>query len=269
MYRSSLWHRCLQLATIAILSFTLWIGWGSASMLAAESINPPLDNPIKLTSAPACTYEQRRFHRNTGIGKFYQGREIAKVIGHQDLFWLERPSREGEERPDILLNLLDIAPDATIADVGAGTGFLTFRLLDRLNENGRILAIDVEPESQDIINFIAHDRGETRVETILSTPSDPQLPEASIDLAIMLDAYHEFEFPCEMMQRITAALKPGGRVALVEYRRENPLIPIKTLHKMTERQAKQEMAAAGLDWIETREDLPSQHIMIFERQADR
>ncbi len=238
-------------------------------MLAAESINPPLDSPPNLNSSLACTYDQRRFHRNTGIGKFYQRREIAKVIGHQDLFWLERPSREGEERPDILLNLLDIAPDATIADIGAGTGFLTFRLLDRLDENGRILAIDVEPESQDIIDFIARDRGETRVKTSLSTPSDPQLPENSIDLAIMLDAYHEFEFPCEMMQHIKAALKPGGRVVLVEYRRENPLIPIKTLHKMTERQARQEMAAAGLDWLETREDLPSQHVIIFERHPDR
>lgn len=263
------WRRWIRSAATAIAGIVIALVLASRPAIAAASTPLDPDPQIHPKPAPTCTYEQRRFHRSTGIGMFYQGREIAKVIGHQDLFWLERPSREGEERPDILLNLLDIAPDATIADIGAGTGFLTFRLLDRLNENGRILAIDVEPESQDIINFIANDRGETRVTTILSTPSDPQLPEQSIDLAIMLDAYHEFEFPCEMMQRIKAALKPGGRVVLVEYRRENPLIPIKTLHKMTEHQAKQEMATAGLDWIETREDLPSQHIMIFERQADR
>lgn len=263
------WRHGRRLAAIAIAVVLFWISWGSTSILAAESINPQLDSPRNLTSSLACTYDQRRFHRNTGIGKFYQGREIAKVIGHQDLFWLERPSREGEERPDLLLNLLDIAPDATIADIGAGTGFLTVRLLDRLNENGRILAIDVEPESQDIIDFIARDRGETRITTILGSSNDPHLPESSIDLAIMLDAYHEFEFPCEMMQQIKAALKPGGRVVLVEYRRENPLIPIKTLHKMTERQAKQEMAAAGLDWLETYEDLPSQHVMIFGQNAGR
>ncbi|NJN61444.1 MAG: class I SAM-dependent methyltransferase [Coleofasciculaceae cyanobacterium RL_1_1] len=258
-----------RLAAIAIAVVMFWMSWGSTSILAAESLNSQRNSSLNLNSSPACTYDQRRFHRNTGIGKFYQGREIAKVIGHQDLFWLERPTREGEERPDLLLNLLDIAPDATIADIGAGTGFLTVRLLDRLNENGRILAIDVEPESQDIIDFIARDRGETRITTILGSPSDPRLPENSIDLAIMLDAYHEFEFPCEMMHNIKAALKPGGRVVLVEYRRENPLIPIKTLHKMTERQAKQEMAAAGFVWLDTREDLPSQHIMIFEQKIDR
>ncbi|MGD1904176.1 MAG: class I SAM-dependent methyltransferase [Geitlerinemataceae cyanobacterium] len=249
-----------RLGFVAIGVATLWL-WCAPVAIAAPTDWPTGDRP----EAQICTYDRRRFHRQTGIGKFYMGREIAKVIGHQDLFWLERPTREAEERPDVLLNLLKISQDDAIADLGAGTGFLTFRILDRLNEDGRVYAVDVEPESQDIIDFIADDRGETRVTTILSTPDDPKLPEGAIDLVFMLDAYHEFEYPCEMMQHVADSLVPGGRVVLVEYRRENPLIAIKTLHKMTERQAKKEMAAAGLRWVTTDETLPSQHVMVFAR----
>lgn len=209
-------------------------------------------------------YQQKQFHNPDGIGKVYMGREIAKVMGHQGAMWLERPSREIEEKPSEAIASLDVNPTDIVADIGAGTGYISFRISPLVPE-GKVLAVDVQPEMLDIIEFLKKENNATNVETVLGTVNDPKLPESSIDLAIMVDAYHEFEYPREMMERIVAALKPGGRVVLVEYRGENPLIAIKPLHKMSQKQVKKEMDAVGLVWRETKNSLPQQHVMIFEK----
>ncbi|MEO0536458.1 MAG: class I SAM-dependent methyltransferase [Cyanobacteria bacterium P01_A01_bin.123] len=200
-----------------------------------------------------------------GIGKVYMGREIAQVMGHQGAYWLERPSRAGQENPDAAIAALNLSPDAIVADIGAGTGYMSFRVAAEV-PGGQVFAVDVQPE---MIEFIQQNKSEkaiTNVEPILSTDQDPNLPAETIDLAIMVDAYHEFEYPHEMMQHIFAALKPGGRVVLAEYRAENPLVMIKRLHKMSQAQVKREMATVGLSWEKTDDRLPQQHLMFFVKR---
>lgn len=215
------------------------------------------------TVTPASTvYEYRAKHDPDGIGKFYQGREIAQVMGHQGAGWLERPSREQEEQPQRLIDDLALKPTDIVADIGAGTGYFSFRIAP-LVPQGQVLAVDVQPEMIEILQFLKQEKRIPNVESVLGQENYPNLPPASVDLAMMVDAYHEFEYPQEMMTAIAQALKPSGRVVLVEYRAENPLVFIKPLHKMSQRQAKKEMAAVGLKWLETKSDLPQQHVMFF------
>lgn len=215
-------------------------------------------------SASSTVYEQRLIHSPDGIGKFYMGREIAKVMGHTGALWLERPSREAEEQPSKVVNALNLKPNDVVADIGAGTGYMSFRIAPLLTK-GKVLAVDIQPEMLDIIEFLKKENNITNVEPILATLSNPNLPPESVNLALMVDAYHEFENPREVMQGIFRALKPGGKVALVEYRGENPFIMIKRLHKMSQRQAQKEMQAVGLVWRETKNLLPQQHLMVFEK----
>ncbi|MBP0000036.1 MAG: class I SAM-dependent methyltransferase [Cyanobacteria bacterium SID2] len=228
------------------------------------SLNTVTTDGIDPSPNPTSPYEYHRIHSRDGIGKFYLGREIAKIMGHTEMMWLERPSRQTQERPNQAIEALDLQPTDTVADIGAGTGYFSFRIAARIPE-GTVFAVDIQPEMVDVLEFLKTENQVKNLEPILGTPKDPQLPEGSIDLALMVDAYHEFEYPQELMEHLFQALKPGGRVVLLEYRRENPLIPIKTLHKMTQQQAKREMAAVGLTWRETLNDLPNQHFMVFER----
>ncbi|PMB17970.1 class I SAM-dependent methyltransferase [Fischerella thermalis] len=216
------------------------------------------------TTISSSVYEQRQLHNPDGIGKYYMGREIAKVMGHTGAAWLERPSRETEEKPSKILDALDLKSTDVVADIGAGTGYLSFRIAPKVPQ-GKVLAVDIQPEMLDIINFFKQELNVTNVEAVLATPTNPNLPPASVDLALMVDAYHEFEYPREVMQAIVKALKPDGRVVLVEYRGENPLIMIKGLHKMTQKQVKKEMQAVGLVWRETKNLLPQQHLMVFTK----
>jgi ubiquinone/menaquinone biosynthesis C-methylase UbiE len=225
-------------------------------------------SPIKTAIADTTTstiYEQRLVHNPDGIGKFYMGREIAKYMSHTGAAWLERPSREAEEQPSKIVTALNIKPTDVVADIGAGTGYLSFRIASQLSQ-GKVFAIDIQPEMLDIIDFLKKENNITNVEPVLATATNPNLAPASIDLALIVDAYHEFEYPQEVIQEISKALKPGGRVVLVEYRGENPFILIKALHKMTQRQVKKEMQAVGLVWRETKNFLPQQHFMVFEKQ---
>ncbi len=199
-----------------------------------------------------------------GIGKFYMGREISHVMGYLGMSWLERPERELSEMPDRVVEALGLSPGDTVADIGAGSGYFTFRISPRVPD-GRVLAVDVQPEMLAIVEQRAEELGVTNVVPVAGTETDPNLPAASVDLALMVDAYHEFSHPREMMEGIVRGLKPGGRVALVEYRGEDPTVPIKELHKMTQAQARREMAAVGLSWRETLDFLPQQHLMIFEK----
>ncbi len=220
-------------------------------------------SPATTLSAPTVdTIYQQRTPSRDGIGKVYMGREIAQVMGHLGAGWLERPSREREEQPQTLITALNLKPTDAIADIGAGTGYFSFRF-SPLVPQGRVLAVDIQPEMLEIVNAIKQEKKITNVETVLGSITNPNLKDASIDLALMVDAYHEFDHPREMMTAIAQALKPNGRVVLVEYRGENPLIPIKALHKMTQRQVQKEMNAVGLTWLETKETLPQQHILVF------
>ena len=197
-----------------------------------------------------------------GIGKTYQGREIAQVMGHLGASWLERPEREREERTDLLLKALDLKPTDVVADIGAGTGFFTFLMAPQL-PTGKVLAVDIQPEMIEYLNEGKVKRKVQNVQPVLGTESDPKLPANSIDMAIMIDAYHEFSYPREMISHIASALKPGGRVVLVEYRAEDPTVPIKELHKLSVVQATKEMKAAGLKLLKNDDRLPQQHIMFF------
>jgi ubiquinone/menaquinone biosynthesis C-methylase UbiE len=214
------------------------------------------------SASSSIVYEQRRLHNPDGTGKFYMGREIAKVMGHLGAGWLERSSRKSEEQPDKVVNSLNLKSSDIVADIGAGTGYMSFRIAPLLSK-GKVLAVDIQPEMLEIIEFFKQEKKITNVEPILATLSDPKLPPQSVDLVLMVDAYHEFEYPQEMMQGIVKGLKPDGRVVLVEYRGENPFIPIKGLHKMTQRQVKKEMQSVGLVWRETKNFLPQQHFMVF------
>jgi Methylase involved in ubiquinone/menaquinone biosynthesis len=211
-------------------------------------------------------YTQRPPSRN-GIGKVYMGREISKVMGHRGAEWLERPARETKERPDLLVDSLPLDPSDTVADIGAGTGYLTFRVAPRVSQ-GHVLAVDIQPEMLTMIRERIEKRDVTNVTPVRGTVTDPNLPADSVDLAYMVDAYHEFSHPYEMMTTLYEGLTAGGRVVLVEYRREDPSIPIKTLHKMTEAQTKKEMRVAGYEWVETKEMLPRQHFMVFRKPAE-
>jgi SAM-dependent methyltransferase len=227
----------------------------------------PIGTASAASSSSATVYEQRLIHSPDGIGKFYMGREIAKVMGHTGALWLERPSREPEEQPSKLVNALNLKPDDVVADIGAGTGYMSFRIAPLLTK-GKVLAVDIQPEMLDIIEFLNKENNITNVEPILATLTNPNLPPESVDLALMVDAYHEFENPREVIEGIFRALKPGGKVALVEYRGENPFIMIKRLHKMSQKQVRKEMQAVGLVWRETKNLLPQQHLMVFEKPQE-
>jgi SAM-dependent methyltransferase len=203
-----------------------------------------------------------------GIGKFYLGREISHVMGHLGAGWLERPDREGEERTDLLIENLPLEPGDVAADLGAGTGYFTLPMARRVGSSGRVLAVDIQPEMLQIIGARLDDEGLQNVDTILASPTDPRLPPATVDMLLLVDAYHEFSHPREVMEGVVRGLKPGGRLVLVEYRGEDLMVPIKPLHKMTEEQARKEMQAVGLDWVETRDFLPQQHFMVFQKPLD-
>lgn len=221
----------------------------------------------KAVAESGSVYEERVVHSADGIGKFYMGREIAKVMGHTEALWLERPSREVTEQPQQVIDALDLKPTDVVADMGAGTGYFSFRISPKVPQ-GKVLAVDIQPEMIDIMNFLKKENNITNVEPILGSVTNSNLPDDTVDLALMVDAYHEFEYPREVMEGVVRSLKPGGRVVLVEYRRENPLIPIKALHKMTQNQARKEMKAVGLRWRETKNFLPQQHLMVFEKPKD-
>jgi ubiquinone/menaquinone biosynthesis C-methylase UbiE len=209
-------------------------------------------------------YREKKIHNPDGIGKYYMSREIAQVMGHQAMMWLERESRVEEEKPDLTVQNLNLEPDDVVADIGAGSGYFSFRMAQQVPQ-GKVYAVDIQPEMLDAITLLKDEQNITNVETILGRENSPNLPIASIDLALMVDAYHEFAYPREMMEGIVQALKPGGRVVLLEYRKENPMIMIKPLHKMTQKQVKKELQAVGLKWQETKEFLPEQHFLVFSK----
>ena len=191
------------------------------------------------------------------------GRRYAPVMGYQGAPWLERSEREDEEAPDVALNVLKIPKGAAVADIGAGSGYITVRLADRVGPTGRVFANDVQPQ---MLNILARrlDRSKiTNVTLIEGTLDDPRLPPASVDLALMVDVYHELSQPQSILRHLRESLKPGGRLVLLEYRKEDPTVPIKPEHKMSVAEAKMEVEAEGFTLSKVDEALPRQHILIF------
>ena len=222
---------------------------------------------LALLLAPACygddVYTYKTPSRD-GTGKVYMGREISHVMGHPGADWLDRDSRRAEERTDLLLKMLSIESDSVIADLGAGTGYFSLPMARRAPD-GRVLAVDLQQEMLDLIAAKTARESIDNIELILATETDPRLPDSSVDLVLIVDAYHEFSHPREVMTGVFSGLKPGGLVYLVEYRGEDRRVPIKRLHKMTEEQARLEMESIGLRWKETLRKLPWQHVLVFEK----
>jgi ubiquinone/menaquinone biosynthesis C-methylase UbiE len=191
------------------------------------------------------------------------GRRFAPVMGYQGADWLERSERDEEEAPDVALNVLKIPKGASVADIGAGSGFITERLAARVGPTGRVFANDLQPQMLQILGRRLAQRNITNVTLVQGTIDDPKLDPASVDLEIMVDVYHELSQPQAMLRRLRAALKPGGRLVLLEYRKEDPTIPIKFEHKMSVAEAKMELEAEGFTLAKVEEALPRQHILIF------
>jgi ubiquinone/menaquinone biosynthesis C-methylase UbiE len=210
-------------------------------------------------------YEMRNPHDPNGTGKFYLGREIALVMGHEGADWLDRPEREIEEAPSLLVKSLGLRPGMVVADIGAGSGYLTFPMARRVGPKGRVYAVDIQPEMLVIIQKKAAQLRVRNVATVLGDVADPKLPPGSCDLQLLVDVYHELDQPYEMTLAMKRALKPGGLLVLVEYRKEDPNVPIKEVHKMSESQVRKELAAAGMTFVKNVKTLPRQHILIFRK----
>ena len=262
----------------ALISGLLWLLM-SGSVFTAEAVaqEKPESNKVKDAEKPGVTksedgrYEFRKEHDPNGQGKFYMGRELAMVMSFHGAPWLERPEREEEERLSTLVAQLGLKPGMVVADVGAGSGVLSLMMAHEIGDTGKVMAIDIQQEMLDLLGDKIMNHKIKNVELVLGTEKSPKLKEASIDLALMVDVYHEFEYPYEMTLELAKALKPGGRIAFVEYRREDPQVPIKLVHKMTEAQVKKEISLPefGLKWKETIDKLPRQHIVVFERPVKK
>jgi ubiquinone/menaquinone biosynthesis C-methylase UbiE len=252
----------------AALLLGLWAAWCRGEDRPAGA--PARDDA---DAAASKRYEFREDHDPNGIGKFYMGREIAHVMGFAGVKWLERPEREEEERLTVLVESLGLKPGLVVADIGAGSGVISLQMAAKVAPKGKVLAVDIQQEMLDRLRKRIEDDGVKNVELVLSTARSPRLEPESVDLAVMVDVYHEFSYPYEMMRELSRALKPGGRVAFVEYRREDPKVRslIKLVHTMTEAQVKKEMSPPefGLKWKETLDGLPRQHIIVFERAGER
>lgn len=214
--------------------------------------------------ARAPSYREGPSEHADGTGRFYMGREIARVTGVDRQDWLDRPQRETEELPNRVVRALDLHSDNVVADIGAGTGYFTFRIGSHVPD-GLVLAVDIEAEALALIRQKMLRRGVDNVRTVLGTIENPNLPRDSVDVALIVFTYTQFSHPREMMVSIRESLVPGGRVVLVEYRGEDSTLPVSSVYTITEEQARRELDAAGLRWIETRDILPQHHFMVFER----
>jgi ubiquinone/menaquinone biosynthesis C-methylase UbiE len=224
-------------------------------------------DPSQQTPPPAYEYRPGSFD---GTGKWFLDREIAHFMSHQGAPWLEREERETEEAPNRLVSALGLKPGNQVGDVGAGSGYLTWRMARVVGPTGKIYANDIQPEMIAFLRTNLLVRGITNVVPVLGTTTDPRLPDNALDLILLVDVYHECDHPWEMTRRMTDALKPGGRLVFVEYRGEERWIPIKPLHKMTATQVRKEMALhPRLSFVENLTNLPRQHILIFQKKASQ
>jgi ubiquinone/menaquinone biosynthesis C-methylase UbiE len=228
------------------------------SLIAAATLADPAPKPDPL-------YELRTGGDPNGINKWFMGRQIAIVMGHQAADWLERPQREEEEKTDLMIDSLKFREGEVVADIGVGSGYIARRVAKRIGEKGIVYGVDIQPEMLQVLQKRMAMFRINNVKGVLGEEKDPKLPPESCDTMIMVDVYHEFEHPFEMIDAMIKGLKPGGRIVFVEFRGEDPNVPIKTVHKMTEEQIKKEMSIHPLEYVETISALPWQHIVIFRK----
>ena len=212
-------------------------------------------------------YKFRVNHDPNGTGKFYMGREIAHVMGFAGAPWLERPEREREEATSKMIEALELKPGMVVADIGAGSGVITLRMAEKVGSEGKVIAVDVQQEMLDLLQNKLKLNKIENVELLLGTEKSPRLDPESVDLAIMVDVYHELAYPYEMILELSKAMKVGGRVVFVEFRMEDPEVPIKLVHKMSQAQVKREInpPELNLKYRRTIDSLPWQHVMVFEK----
>jgi predicted methyltransferase len=201
--------------------------------------------------------------RSPGNQDAPEPRRIAPAMSYVYADWLTRPEREREEMPDRVVKALRIPRGATVIDLGAGVGYFTWRLAKRVGREGRVIATDIQQQMLDLLARNMRKRGIENVETVLSTQDDPRLPEGEADLVLLVDVYHELAYPAGTMERVRRSLKPGGRLVVVEYRGEEPWVPIHPLHKMTLRQVRREIEPTGFEFVEVMDFVPSQHVVVF------
>lgn len=242
-----------------ILFYLLLMVFGVASSFAQEK--------AATTNAAPARYEQRHRAGYDGTGRYYMDREIAHVMGHQAADWLERPEREQEEHTAQMIKLLNLKPGEKVADIGAGTGYITRRLAEGVGKSGAVYAVEIQQEMLDLLQKNMRERGHTNIISTLGIITDPKLPANTLDLIIMVDVYHEFSHPYEMMENMVKSLKPGGRIVFVEFKAEDQTVPIKRTHKMSEAQVKKEaLVFKDLEWAKTDSKLPWQHVITFRKK---
>ncbi len=195
------------------------------------------------------------------------GRKIAPTMGMGGADWLERSERQSEERPEEAIEAMGVRPGMVVADVGAGVGYFTTRLAKKVGPTGKVYANDIQPEMLARLQDRLDTENVTNVETVLGTQSDPKLPAGKLDLILMVDVYHELSQPQRMLQQMRKALKADGRLVLIEYRKEDPTIPIRPEHKMSAAEVKAEVEAEGYRLVEVLRTLPRQSIFIFRKQV--
>jgi ubiquinone/menaquinone biosynthesis C-methylase UbiE len=232
--------------------------WDPAAVLVPAILVPVVLVPAVLAVAATVLAgaQQQRVHP-------ISGRVFAGVMGYQGADWLDRQEREAEEAPDQAIAALGLEPGQSVADVGAGSGYMSVKMAAKVGAAGKVYAEDIQPEMIELLKKRLAAERVANVQPILGLVDDPKLPRSSLDLELLVDVYHEFQQPQAMLRHLRQALKPGGRLVLLEYRKEDPAIPIRPEHKMTVAEAKMEVEAEGFRLSKVDEVLPRQHILIF------
>ena len=242
----------MQARRLFALTMPLIVFWAGCSDMRAV-----LNEPRSETAA-----EDKR--EPLRIGKLIKKRQIAPVTSVEMADWLNRPEREAEEQPDRVVETLGIPNGGKVVDLGAGTGYFTWRLAQRVGPTGRVIAVDIQQGMLDRLEQIIRDRGVQNVQIVLGEPDDPRIPPGYADLVLLVDVYHELAQPETIMEHVRRGLKPGGRVVVIEYRKEDPSIPLPPVRKMTVAEVRSELEPLGFRFIESMDFVPTQHIIVFE-----
>lgn len=248
------WMRCLWCSALFLAS----AGWAfSSSSFGQEPERPASKRAVEEETRPIPPARSK-----------YMGRTIAQTMSYHGAPWLVRDNREEEERPSEVMAQLELKPGMTVCDLGCGNGFYTLLMAPQVAPEGKVLAVDIQQEMLHLLQLRSQSQGIDNVEPVLGTIVDPRLPEGEVDLVLMVDVYHEFSHPEQMLAALRASLAPGGLIALLEYREEDPNVPIKPLHKMSKRQIMKEYRANGFKLARQFDGLPWQHLMFFEVDVD-